>query len=99
MVVPFSVRKLSWGVFFLSAVFSLFLFSGCQTPATQPMREEHTFPPILTLAPGDAVEITFPGATNYNGIRRIGPEGTLTMPVVGSVQTSGKTVADLEADL
>lgn len=64
------------------------------------MREEHTVPPVLTLAPGDAVEITFTGATNYSGIRRIGPEGTLTaMPIIGSVQASGKTVAELEAEL
>lgn len=98
MVVPFFVRKFSWGVFFLSAL-SLFLFSACKTPATQPMREEHTFPPVLTLAPGDAVEITFAGATNLSGIRRIGPEGTLTMPIIGSVQAAGKTVADLESEL
>lgn len=99
MVVPFFVRKLSWGVFFLGAILSLFLFSACETPATQTMREEHMVPPILTLAPGDAVEITFPGATNYSGIRRIGPEGILTMPIIGAVQAAGKTVADLEVEL
>ena len=99
MVVPISVRKLSWGVFLLSAVISLFLLSACETPATQPMKEEHTFPPILTLSPGDAVEITFPGATNLTGIRRVGPEGTLTMPIIGSVHAAGKTVAELETEL
>ena len=99
MVVPFSIRKLSCGAFFLSAALSLFLFSACETPATQAMKEEHTVPPILTLAPGDAVEVTFPGATNLTGIRRIGPEGTLTMPNIGTVQASGKTVAELETEL
>jgi protein involved in polysaccharide export with SLBB domain len=98
MVVPFSTRKLSFVLLLGTALFS-FVFSGCETPATQTMREEHTFPPILTLSPGDAVEITFPGATNLTGVRRVGPEGTLTLPIVGAVQASGKTVAELETEL
>lgn len=100
MVVPFSTRKISFALLLLCATLFSFVFSGCQSnPVSLPMREEHTVPPVLTLSPGDAVEITFPGATNLTGTRRIGPEGTLTLPIVGSVQASGKTVAELEAEL
>jgi polysaccharide biosynthesis/export protein len=96
---PSLSRKLSLCAALLSAVLAAFLFSGCQAPATRAMTEEHTLPPVLLLAPGDAVEITFPGATNMSGIRRIGPEGTITLPLVGPVQAAGLTVADLEVDL
>ena len=56
-------------------------------------------PPVLTLSPGDTLDITFPGATNFSGMRRVGPEGFITMPQVGNVQAAGKTVGELETEL
>ncbi len=90
--------KKSVGVVGLAAL-TLFLLSGCQSPATRPMTSENMVPPALTLAAGDSVDITFPGATTLSGVRQIGPEGTITMPIVGAVQAAGKTVAELEGEL
>jgi protein involved in polysaccharide export with SLBB domain len=95
MVVRFiSLRGLSFCVGFL-----LLGFCACQTPATRPITEENMIPPVLTLSPGDTLDITFPGATNLTAVRRVGPEGAITMPLVGSVQAGGKTVGELETEL
>jgi polysaccharide biosynthesis/export protein len=92
----FSGRKL---ILYAAALCAGFLLTACQTPATHPMTAANMVPPVLLLSAGDAVEITFPGATNFTGIRHIGPEGSITMPIVGQVQAAGKTTAELEADL
>ncbi|HEX7863165.1 MAG TPA: polysaccharide biosynthesis/export family protein [Verrucomicrobiae bacterium] len=56
-------------------------------------------PTVLLLSAGDTLDISFPGATNFSAIRRIGPEGGISMPIIGQVQAAGKTAAQLEAEL
>jgi polysaccharide export outer membrane protein len=51
------------------------------------------------LSPGDLLEISFPGATNFSALRRVSPEGVITMPIVGQVPATGKTAAQFESDL
>ena len=80
------------GIAFLSA-------SGCQNTTGRGISADDMVPPLLQLSPGDAVEVSFPGSTNLSGIHRIGPEGTLTMPIVGQVQAAGKTAAELQSEL
>jgi protein involved in polysaccharide export with SLBB domain len=94
-----SLRKLLLGTGFFAVAFLSLALSGCVTPVSRTATEETMVPPVLVLAPGDAVEISFPGATNLSGIRRIGPEGAITMPIIGPVQATGKTVAELETEL
>jgi len=45
------------------------------------------------------IEITFAGATNLTGMHRIGPEGTITMPLVGQIEAAGKTSEQLQNQL
>ena len=63
------------------------------------MTAENMVPTVLALAPGDVLDITFASATNMNAMRRVGPEGSITMPTIGQVQVAGKTVAQVEAEL
>ncbi len=87
---------------FLTVVFSvtMILFgTGCQTPTTTPVTAENTVAPRLVLAAGDSLDITFPGAATLTGTRRIGPEGSIAMPIVGQVQAAGKTAQELEREL
>jgi protein involved in polysaccharide export with SLBB domain len=85
---------------FIAGCLLLFLGSiGCQGPSARAISSEDQKPTPLFLAPGDAIEVTFPGATNLSGTHRIGPEGTITMPLVGQVQAAGKTVPELQSDL
>lgn len=87
--------------FFALAILGIGLLGGvgCQTTGGRQMTAENMVPTVLLLAPGDVLDITFASATNMNGARRIGPEGSITMPIVGQVQASGKTAADLELEL
>jgi polysaccharide export outer membrane protein len=80
--------------------FFLAIFCACKTgkPAHPPAAEDLN-PPMLRLAPGDVVEVTFPGATNFNAMHRIGPEGTITMQLVGQVDAAGKTAEELQTQL
>jgi polysaccharide export outer membrane protein len=73
--------------------------SGCQTTGGRAMGPENMVPTVLSLAPGDVLDITFASATNMNAIRRVGPEGSISMPMIGQVQVAGKTVVQVEADL
>src|SRR5688572_20523818 len=85
----------------LLALFSLVLLSSaCRSAGgTRPMTAANMVPPVLVLSPGDILDITFPGATNLNGMHRIGPEGQLSMPIIGVVEAAGKTAAQLESEL
>lgn len=89
------------------ALGSLFIFlaalvaatTGCETTRGRAMTAENMVPTVLALAPGDVLDITFASATNMNAMRRVGPEGSITMPTIGQVQVAGKTVAQVEAEL
>jgi polysaccharide export outer membrane protein len=98
MMNPANSRR-SLSIFFALA-FVLVLFCACQTGKNPhaPTAEDLT-PPLLRLAPGDVVEVTFPGATNFNAMHRIGPEGTITMPLVGQVDAAGKSAEELQSQL
>jgi polysaccharide export outer membrane protein len=88
---------------FLTVALSLFalvtLGTGCATTKGRPMTADNMVPPVLLLSAGDVLDITFLGNTNFSGMRRIGPEGSLSMPTIGTVQAAGKTAAELEAEL
>lgn len=84
---------------FLSLMLVAVLISGCQsTPAPRPTAND-TIPPLLKLSAGDVIEITFPGATNLNSVHRIGPEGTINMPLVGPIQAANLTSEQLQGEL
>ena len=79
--------------------FVLAFFCACQSKPTHPPTAEDLTPPMLRLAPGDVIEVQFPGATNFNAMHRIGPEGTITMPLVGQVDAAGKSADELQTQL
>jgi protein involved in polysaccharide export with SLBB domain len=79
--------------------FVLAIFCACQSAKPHPPSAEDITPPMLRLAPNDVVEVTFPGATNFNSMHRIGPEGTIMMPLVGQVDAAGKSAEELQREL
>lgn len=93
-------QKLGAAVLFVLFLVALALPSvGCKTSSGSAMTAENMVPTVLFLSPGDVLDITFSSATNFNGLRRIGPEGAITMPVIGPVQAGGKTAAQVETEL
>ncbi len=75
----------------------LLLCSGCQAPQkTSPQLTSRT--PSYLVA-GDVVRISFPAAPELNQTQKIGSDGTLSLPLIGQVSASGKTVGQLQEEL
>ena len=96
---PRVIEKGLCGAFVLIVTLFTALLCGCQSSAPPEIAAEHMVPTRIVIFAGDTLEITFPGAANLNGVRRVGPEGIITMPIVGQVQAAGKTVGELEVEL
>jgi polysaccharide biosynthesis/export protein len=87
------------GLLFIFLVTLVAATSACSTPRGRAMGPENMVPTVLVLAPGDVLDVSFASATNMNAIRRVGPEGSITLPTIGQVQVAGKTVTQLESEL
>ena len=51
------------------------------------------------LGSGDKLRITVYGEENLSGEQQVGPDGNITMPLVGQIPASGKTVGDVAKDI
>ncbi len=56
-------------------------------------------PAVLTLRPGDKLELKFYYAPELNETQQIRPDGKLTLQLIGEVQAAGKTPAELSTEL
>jgi polysaccharide export outer membrane protein len=74
------------------------LLAGCETTATTISRPSPA-PQRVTLASGDVVRLTFPGAPEFNQAQKIRSDGRINLPVVGEVHATGKTIAQLQNEL
>lgn len=54
--------------------------------------------PEYLLYPGDEIEIATPTATELTRTQRIGPDGRISLPLVGQLMAADRTIAELEAD-
>jgi polysaccharide biosynthesis/export protein len=79
------------------AAFVLLLCIGCQAPKKAPQQLTSQTPSYLVS--GDSVKISFPAAPELNQTQKIGADGTLSLPLVGEVNASGKTVGQLQEEL
>jgi len=74
------------------------LHSGCQTPQS-PLPNPPTGPSHGALAPGDVVKLTFPGAPELNQSQKLPADGKISLPFVGEIQASGKSLKQLQVEL
>jgi polysaccharide biosynthesis/export protein len=58
-----------------------------------------TASPRGTLAVGDVIRVTYPGAPELNQSIKIQPDGKVGLPMVGSVNASGRPAASLQSSL
>lgn len=60
-------------------------------------------PPVLTdayrLTVGDVLEISFFKSTDYNQTATVGPDGAISLPLIGRTVVVGRTVEDVTAEL
>ena len=54
--------------------------------------------PEYVLYPGDEIEIATPTAPELTRTQRIGPDGRISLPLVGQIMAADRTIAEVEAD-
>ncbi len=85
---------------FLGCLFVAFLASGCRSTKPTVLTDEDKQPYVAEGAqPGDTLRITFPGATSMNSAQAVQPNGTIALPLGGSMEARGKTTAEIEKAL
>ncbi len=94
-------RHLTTATFCLAAAFAAFVTVGCQDMTAPPPvpAEAYASKPTGNLAPGDALNITFPGAPELNTTQKIQPNGKLSLTTVGDVNAAGRTINSLQSTL
>lgn len=55
--------------------------------------------PEYLLFPGDEIEVALPTATELTRQLKIGPDGRVSLPLLGHVMAADRTLAELEADV
>ena len=94
-------QSLSRMVGFISILtFFGFAGAGCQTDTnTTTFSGQADVPRHVILASGDVVKLTFSSAPELNQSQKVRADGKLSLPLVGEVDASGKTVGQLQGDL
>lgn len=54
--------------------------------------------PEYVLYPGDEIEIATPTAAELTRTQRIGPDGRISLPLVGQIMAADRTIAEVERD-
>src|SRR5690349_4361085 len=91
-----SLQKFSAFLFTLA----ILLMTGCESAKPgKPIGAIDITPTPLLITQGDVLSITFPGASNLDGQRKVGVDGTITLPLVGEVVAAGKTTQQLRQEL
>jgi len=96
-----NLRSLSNPVGLISILTLLVLAgAGCQTDANSTTFSwQADVPQHVILASGDVVKLTFSSAPELNQAQKVRADGKLSLPLVGEVDASGKTVAQLQTEL
>lgn len=83
------------------AVLLAVTFTGCEGPESNtPIPAEAYAPrPTGTLAAGDVLNISFPGAPELNTTQKIQANGKVSLPTIGAVTAQGKSIASLQSQL
>ena len=74
--------------------------TGCQTDTSSAtFSGQADVPRHVILASGDVVKLTFSAAPELNQSQKVRADGKLSLPLVGEVDASGKTVGQLQGEL
>lgn len=98
-IVSCLVRPITW----LSAIA---LLAGSALPSCGPTATSYDIPsaaftatPSGTLAVGDVLRFTYAGAPEFNQTQKIQPDGRVSLPTVGNVKASGRSISALQSSL
>jgi polysaccharide biosynthesis/export protein len=79
------------------AALVLLLCTGCEGSKKIPQQLTSRTPSYLVA--GDTVRISFPAAPELNQTQKISADGSLSLPLIGEVAATGKTVGELQVEL
>lgn len=79
----------------------MFTSVGCETNApSEPIpAAASSARPSGALAPGDEITVTFTSAPELNTKQKIQPNGKVSLPTIGDVSASGRTINSLQSSL
>lgn len=85
----------------LSALLLAFASFSCESPEsyTPIPAEAYSARPSGTLAAGDVIRVSYPGAPELNTTQKVQANGKVSLPTVGDVTAQGKSVATLQSQL
>lgn len=94
-------QRLVAGLICMSALFAALGSVGCDNmnPAPPVPAEAYNSQPTGKLAAGDAISVSFSGAPELNTKQKIQPNGKVSLPTVGDVTASGRTINSLQSSL
>jgi polysaccharide biosynthesis/export protein len=94
-------RRLASGLACLAVLVPLGGSVGCGDSQAYPPvpAEAYVSKPSGNLAPGDDINVTFSSAPELNTRQKIQPNGKVSLPTIGAVSASGKTVTSLQEQL
>jgi polysaccharide export outer membrane protein len=94
-------RHLAAGMMCVAGLITAFGSIGCQDMGSSapPPAEAYISKPSGNLAPGDEISVSFSGAPELNTKQKIQPNGKVSLPTVGDVTASGRTINSLQATL
>jgi protein involved in polysaccharide export with SLBB domain len=78
---------------------TLLLCDGCQSHSPTPLPNEPTAETPVKLSAGDAIKLSFPGASELNQSQKIRVDGKVSLPLVGEVTAAGKTLVNFQREL
>ena len=81
------------------AGFLLLSFMSCQTTVSTKLPAQDIVRAPVTLAPGDVLKITFPGAADFDQSQKIQTDGKINLPLIGEVAAGGRTIGELQRTL
>lgn len=97
---PISKRVIHWVAIAGMVAGGLSASTGCKTPSPTVLSEDDKKPYVAEGAqPGDVLRITFPGAPNMNTQQSVQPNGTVGLPLGGSLMVRDKTTSTIEKEL
>lgn len=86
-----------------SVIGLIFLFglslSGCETASRAPLKDQVAATTPVVLGPGDVVRLIFTTAPEMNQTQKIRADGKLSLPQVGEVTATGRTLLGLQSEL
>ncbi|TCP34091.1 polysaccharide biosynthesis/export family protein [Sphingomonas sp. BK235] len=85
-----------WGLILLA---NAGVVSAQTGPATAPAPVASAASPAYLLGPGDKVQIAVYGEQELTGEQLVGPDGSVTLPLIGRVIAKGRSVNQVSEDI